>query len=224
MSDEQQKEQPSLTPKQLLFVAYYLESGNATRAAERAGYAHPNMAGPRMMVNDGVRAEIDRRMTEIMPKAEILARLADIGRNSNLENFFTIGEEDVVIDTITTVEEIEVEPAEGRRRKPNVKVTVLRRSESTVTAKRPIVMLDLRAAKEAGVLHHIKKFSSGRDGDRIEVHDSQAALVQLGKFHGMWVEKQQVENWDMSGFTLPELDRIAAGESPADVIKDRGKA
>jgi phage terminase small subunit len=46
------------SPRQQLFVQEYLKDLNAAAAGERAGYAHPNMAGPRLMVNDGVKAAV----------------------------------------------------------------------------------------------------------------------------------------------------------------------
>lgn len=57
-----------LTDKQRVFIKAYLAEGeetflNATKSAEKAGYKHPNMAGPRlMMVNDGIREAIRARL------------------------------------------------------------------------------------------------------------------------------------------------------------------
>ena len=34
-----------LTPKQKAFADYYIETGNATESAKRAGYKHPNVQG-----------------------------------------------------------------------------------------------------------------------------------------------------------------------------------
>lgn len=73
-----------LTPKQQLFVDHYFTCGlNATEAARRAGYAHANKQGPALLVNLGIRAEIDRRLdAAAMPANEVLARIADIARGS----------------------------------------------------------------------------------------------------------------------------------------------
>lgn len=49
--------------------------------------------------------------------------------------------------------------------------------------------LDIRKAKERGKLHLVKKFSKGKNGTSIELHDAQAALVQLGRYHGLFVDK-----------------------------------
>lgn len=50
-----------MTGKQRKFVEAYMASGNATEAARQAGYAHPNTAGPRLLVNDGIAAELEER-------------------------------------------------------------------------------------------------------------------------------------------------------------------
>lgn len=60
-------EQPKLTVKQRAFVDHYLgvSQYNATDAARRAGYKNPNTEGPRLLVNDGVRARIDQVLAEL---------------------------------------------------------------------------------------------------------------------------------------------------------------
>lgn len=61
-----------LTPKQLLFVQFYCETGNATLAAIKAGYAEKNArtTGPRMLHNDAVKADIDKKQAEINEKLQ----------------------------------------------------------------------------------------------------------------------------------------------------------
>ena len=49
-----------LNMRQQKFVDYYSTSGNATRSADLAGYTHPNVQGPRLLVNVGVKASIQR--------------------------------------------------------------------------------------------------------------------------------------------------------------------
>jgi len=48
-----------LNLRQQKFVEYFTETGNATRSAELAGYTHPNVQGPRLLVNVGVKAQIE---------------------------------------------------------------------------------------------------------------------------------------------------------------------
>ena len=70
-----------LTSKQRQFVAFYLgeSNGNATDAARRAGYKHPNVSGPRLLVKVGIRAAIDAKLDSTALSSErILARLSEI--------------------------------------------------------------------------------------------------------------------------------------------------
>jgi len=77
-----------LNLRQQKFVEYYTETGNATRAAELAGYTHPNVQGPRLLVNVGVKAQIEAiranmskesedRRAEWIEQLEQLGKLAD---------------------------------------------------------------------------------------------------------------------------------------------------
>lgn len=51
------------------------------------------------------------------------------------------------------------------------------------------VTLDLVKAKAAGKLHLIKKYSKTKQGASIELHDAQAALVQIGRYHKLFTDK-----------------------------------
>lgn len=71
----------ALEPKQQVFVEEYLVTWNATEAARRAGYAHPNTQGPRLLVNVSVAEEIKVRLAEkAMSADEVLVRLAEQAR------------------------------------------------------------------------------------------------------------------------------------------------
>lgn len=52
--------------------------------------------------------------------------------------------------------------------------------------------LDLEKARDAGKLHLVKKLSSTENGPSIELYDAQSALVQLGKAHGLFVERTEM--------------------------------
>ena len=70
-----------LTFRQRLFVSYYLgeAGGNATDAARKAGYPHPNTQGPRLLVNVRIRAAIDAKLDSVALSAdEVLARLSEL--------------------------------------------------------------------------------------------------------------------------------------------------
>ncbi|WKZ71111.1 MAG: terminase small subunit [Melioribacteraceae bacterium] len=74
-----------LTDKQQRFVEEYCVDFNATQAALRAGYdkKYVNKTGPRLLVNVGIKKEIDKRIEERKNKIEItekeiIAELAKI--------------------------------------------------------------------------------------------------------------------------------------------------
>ena len=77
----------ALRAKWLAFVEEYLKSGNKTRAAAVAGYAHPGQAGYRLFKNVQIQAHIQQRLEErAMGADEVLARLGDQARGS-IEDF-----------------------------------------------------------------------------------------------------------------------------------------
>lgn len=51
--------------------------------------------------------------------------------------------------------------------------------------------LDLRAAKDAGRLHLIKSYqeASDKSGAKLDLYDAQTALTQLGRAHGLFIDK-----------------------------------
>ena len=67
-----------LTRKQRIFVLAYLEELNATDAARRAGYAHPNTQGPRLLVNVSISAAIDFGLQ--MLEDTLMIRAEDVRR------------------------------------------------------------------------------------------------------------------------------------------------
>ena len=54
-----------LTEKQKAFADAYIETGNQTEAARRAGYKDPNANAARLMVNDGISAYIKDRLSAL---------------------------------------------------------------------------------------------------------------------------------------------------------------
>ena len=148
----------AISNKQRVFIEEYLQCWNATEAARRAEYAHPNKQGPRLLVNIGIQEEIQKRIDEkAMSADEVLLRLGDMGRG-DIGDFMDI--------------------------------------ESMSFS------LALEKAKEQGKTHLIKKvkqrttITQKKDGDEeenhwieLELHDSQAALVHLGKHHKLFTDK-----------------------------------
>jgi|SRR6056297_3274660 len=58
-----------MNDRQKAFVDEYMKDRNATQAATRAGYAHPHVAGPRLLGNVGVKAAIQERMKAVSDEA-----------------------------------------------------------------------------------------------------------------------------------------------------------
>lgn len=53
--------------------------------------------------------------------------------------------------------------------------------------------LDIVKAERLGKMHLVKKMKHTKYGLEIEFHDSQTALVNLGKIHGLFVERVRIE-------------------------------
>lgn len=78
--------------------------------------------------------------------------------------------------------------------------------------------IDLVKAKAAGKLHLLKSLAPTRWGWKFELHDSQAALALLARYHGLLVDRhehtgevQHVHDLrTLSGDELAELKRLAA--------------
>ena len=70
-----------LTPKQKAFADYYLETGNATEAARRAGYKQPHVQGSQNLEKLSISQCIAERQKQVED-----SRIADI---SEVLQFFT---------------------------------------------------------------------------------------------------------------------------------------
>lgn len=69
--------------------------------------------------------------------------------------------------------------------------------------------IDLDAVRAAGLGHMIKKVSNTRHGPSIEFYDTQAALVHLGRVHGVFTDKLQVDDWRSQAVADIRAGRIA---------------
>lgn len=94
------KEKEPLTPKQRLFVSFYLANGcNATKAAEQARYAHPDVQGPRLAKSEAVAAAIEVALSAAALSAgEVLKRLSDQARGvGDYLNLVELGQTQLVV-------------------------------------------------------------------------------------------------------------------------------
>lgn len=182
----------TLTGMQRRFLIEYLadEKPNATRAAEKSGYNSPNKSGPRLLRNPKIREAID----EFFHAQEMSAREV-IARLSDqargsLGDFLEIGDD--------------YEPT-----------------------------LNLGKAKRAGKLHLLKKYKQrkvtqiDKDGKEtetewveVELHDPQAALVHVGRYHGLFKDRTETHevDWRDEVVELLKNGRITAD----DVLEEFG--
>jgi len=78
------------TNKQNVWLEEYFKCWNATEAARRAGYANPNTAGPRLLLNDGIKEKIQSRLNElVMSSDEVLIALSEIAHGT-IEDFMNV--------------------------------------------------------------------------------------------------------------------------------------
>ena len=67
---ETAEEAKPLNMRQQKFVDHYVISGNATRSAELSGYTHPNVQGPRLLGNVGVKASLEAIRANMSKESE----------------------------------------------------------------------------------------------------------------------------------------------------------
>lgn len=185
-----------LTNKQRLFVEHYLTCLNAAEAARRSGYSAKSAyaIGSENLTKPEIKAAIDERLQEAAMSAdEVLRRLADHARGT-LEDFIS-GQALIAPDK---AEETDGEP---------------------VAATGPYV--DLEKARALGKMHLLKKFKVDKDGAvTIELHDPQAALVQLGRYHGLFLDKTALT--DPTGQMPAPLIYLPQVSPPPEQVDDAG--
>ena len=81
-----------LTPKQKAFADYYIELGNATEAARRAGYKKPNVQGSQNLEKLSVKSYIEERIKVLDEKwiakgEEVLQYLTKVMRGEEKDQF-----------------------------------------------------------------------------------------------------------------------------------------
>jgi phage terminase small subunit len=86
-----------LTEKQQRFADYYIETGNITESARRAGYKQPHVQGSQTLEKLSVKTYIDSRLKEmsdkrIMSGEEVMQLLTSIARNQEQEDVVVFGE------------------------------------------------------------------------------------------------------------------------------------
>lgn len=149
----------ALTQKQLAFVNYYCGEANwnGSEAARLAGYrTKPNVQAARMLANASIRAEIEARIATIMPKGEIITRLAARGRS-----------------TLAKVLSLPIVTDDKQQTAPTINERTLIGDDRW--------RLDLIKAQRTGAIHQIKKLKETKYGTEVEVYDALPALELLAK-------------------------------------------
>lgn len=155
-----EQEARALTPKQRLFVEYYLGAANwnASKAARMAGYAiaSAHITAQENLKKPIIQAAIQERISEAAMKAdEVLFRLADQARGS-LDEFL---DDDGCFD-----------------------ITRAREAGKMHLLKEYAVEEVYEGGKRDDAPDFIRKV-------KFKIHDPQAALVHLGRHHKLFTDK-----------------------------------
>lgn len=160
-----------MTPKQQRFVQEYLVDLNATQAAKRAGYAQPQSQGPRLLQNVEICNAVRREQEKLGAAAGITAE--KVIRELALLGFSNM--QDYM--------------RSGPGGDPYLDFSKLTRDQAA-----------------ALVEVTVEDFKDGRGEDardvrrvRFKLADKRAALVDLGKHLGLFVDKKQVEHTGAEG-------------------------
>lgn len=163
----------ALTPKQQVFVQEYLMTWNATEAARRAEYANPGQQGHRLLKNIEISGEIQLRIADkAMTADEVLTRLAEHARGDMSEyiRFDAQG---------TPFFDLHVAAQAG---KLNLAKKLKVRTRSW---KEPYYDPTIKDIKQRDVIETSIEF---------ELYDAQSALVHIGKHHGIFTDRVDVNH------------------------------
>ena len=158
-----------LTGRQQEFCRRYVIHFNASLAARESGYKEDSdVAGPRLMGKDSIKAEVKRLLNEkIMREEEIEARLGDIARG-DIVDLMELTSSGFAI-ALSKVNE------QGERvRRPQTKlIKKVRQKVTTIQGK--------RGEEDKEIIE-----------TEIELYPADEALKFLAKVHGMVTDKQDI--------------------------------
>lgn len=157
-----------LSEKQKLFIQYYLEDLNATKAAERAGYSKKTarQMGAENLSKPYVKEEIERQQVELQKRNAlnadmVIAELRALGFYS-IETFIEPGN---LIKDLTTLTTEQLKPVIG------IKVTEKTTSFGDITEK--TVTTDLKLSDKRGALvdlgRHLGIFEKDNNQKKIKI-------------------------------------------------------
>lgn len=180
MSKQSEKAETRLTDKQELFVRYYLISLNATDAARKAGYQGDystlRVVGHENLTKPNIKERVSAALKErAMPPEEILARLSRMA-SGTFEPFLYSGE---VI--------------KGEAPKLDL---------STESARANIDLV--KKVKTKTMTKIVEDSATEFVETEVELHDAQAALEKLGRYHKMFTDKTEISG-EVKVVTAKEL-------------------
>lgn len=160
----------TLKPKQRVFVEGFLRTWCAAQAARDAGYAHPDRQGPRLLRNVEVQAAIEARIKEAAMQAdEVLARLSEQAE-AKIGDFLKVKKVPLIKNGVVLLD----------------------------TDGQPIWVetweINFEMVQARG--HLIKSITQTRYGPKIEMHDGQNALIYMGKYHKLFVDRAEITGKD----------------------------
>jgi phage terminase small subunit len=175
MSDK--TEEKKLTGKQKKFADFYLGEANlnGTKAARLAGYeGNDNVLAVtafRLLRNAKISAYIDERLKGCgMGANEVIATLTAHARGS-------------ITDILNEDNELDLDLARERGTDRLIKKIKIKRISKVVSEK-----------NEDGIASDEFETSILHEQIEFEIHDSQAALEKLGKYHKLFTDKTEVEH------------------------------
>jgi hypothetical protein len=175
---------------QRLFVENYIgiSNGNATDAARRAGYASPNVQGPRLLVNVGIRAAVQERYKQAaMTADEALYRLRGMAAAS-LADAFT---DDLAPEFDEWGNPVCYHAETG---KP--------------IGTRPVKRISIEKLHETGLIHYVKKISANQFGPIIELNDPQGAIDKILRAHGVYKDEGAVPQIIIKNYRGVEMEAV----------------
>jgi phage terminase small subunit len=212
-----------LKGKQRKFVVEYLQDMHGQNAAIRAGYseATARSQASRLLTFVNIQAAIQAGMAlYAMSAAEALYRLTDHARG-DMSDFVRVDEEEITLTwsllNVSTTDDGEVDLAGAMIRLASQEhVQPTDRILHTATITRAAARLDLLEAGRRGKLHLIKKYSRDDKGkETIELYDAQAASVQIGKAHSLFVERQEITGKNGQPIAIVSAEDLAAARQRA---------
>lgn len=165
----------SLSDKRRIFIEEYLVTWNATEAARRAGYAESSarVTGHRLLTDANISEEIQRRVDEkTLTANEVLVRLGEHARGS-MDDFVRFD------DNGNPTLDLQAAQAAGKLNLTK-KLKVKTRSWNEPYYDSTSDEIEQREVTETTV--------------EFELYDAQAALVHIGKHHGLFTDRVDVNH------------------------------